>query len=44
LADDLVLQWGYKLPAWKAKLRAGEQGTERVRDDGDQLALRLAGS
>jgi hypothetical protein len=46
-ADELVLRWGYKLPAWKAKVRApraGEQVAERVRDDGDQLALPLAGS
>lgn len=26
-ADTLVLQWGYKLPAWKAKLRAAERET-----------------
>lgn len=46
-ADELVLLWGYKLPAWKAKLRAargGEQVPERLPDDGDQLALPLAGS
>ncbi len=50
-ADELVLQWGYKLPAWKAKLRAVRGGereapaqAKRVPDDPDRLVLPLPGS